>query len=217
MIYIYFLNCLLIIVLLNINKIMSYFNPKKFNSEELIFSGTEIPINLIKIKKVNLEEIISYINIYCYKHKNIKLEFLMKEKNLNIIFLAFFPTLTSIYLICLYFKFKKIDNLNKLQKNFFTIYINKHSWIFNISLIYCLLTTKKISFLYNYFHKLLKSWFFIFNIFSFLLIINLLMIKLYKHYIFIEELKKINFMKRDEILYIHKNQLNLLINIIDNI
>lgn len=209
----YFISFLLLI---KFQEIKDYFYPlPKFTQEEIKNYPIEFTLNnqlivIIKEKTIisddNLQKIFSYINRYYNNNFNISFNYPLKKYKIEILYLLFLFPISSIYIIYKYLKLKNSHNFKIQHKDFDNIYIEKNSLVIKIYL----LLNSIVFFLQNSF-----TFNFIFFLISF--IIKLLIIKLYKHYIFIEKLKTINFMKRDGVLYINKSQLNLFINIIDNI
>lgn len=205
-------NTLIDILKINMPKEKEDFKIHKIN---MIYNHKEVTINIIQITNINLEGIISYINTY--HNKNISFNFLMKNLHLNILYFIFFPIISSTYILYLYFKLIKFNKFIKQHKDFTKIYIDNISilkiQIKLMSIIVKIILIITILFLIFFNLKL----FFLLIIFSILIVIKLYIFKLYKHFIFIEKLKKIHFIDKNKLLYINKNQLNLLIDIINNI
>lgn len=209
----YFLSFLFLI---KFQEIKNYFYPlAKFTKEEIKNYPIEFILNnelidILKEKTIisddNLQKIFSYINKYYNNNFNISFNYPLKKYKIEILYLLFLFPISSVYIIYKYLKLKKSHNFNFQHEDFDNIYMEKNLLIIKIYLF----LNSIVFFLLNKF-----TFNFIFFLISF--IINIFIIKLYKHYIFIEKLKNINFIKRDGILYIYKYELNRLLEIINYI
>jgi hypothetical protein len=207
------LNYLLItLYILSYNKIKNYFYPiEKFTEDELKNYPIEIPLNELNniLGKYNnqLPEFISYINKY-YNSPPISFNYPFKAYKIHIIYFLFFFPFTAIYILYKYFQLKKHNNFKVRHEDFNNIYMKKNLFIIKIGLFLNIIG----DFILNFYIAIYLS---IFTIIFFF--IRIFIIKLYKHYIFISQLKKIHFSSRDGVIYINRDHLNYFINVIEYI
>jgi hypothetical protein len=211
------LEIIILIFFLKSNEIKNYFYPAKYFSEDEIKNlPIELPlddklINLLKlnnVNKINYTKIFSYIKKYYPNNLDIKFNFLFDFFEIEFLFVIFLWPIISIYVLYKYVKLKKNNNFKQQHVNFYELYKEKN--LLNIKIYFT------ITLLFSmYFNKT----YYLISFCSFLLytIITLIIVILYKHYVFIQQLNKINFVTRDGITYIYKDQTNEFLDIINNI
>ena len=204
------INTISTLFLLKFYEIKNYFYPMvEFTEEEIKTYPIEFQLNneLIgilnkkitanNIKHINLDKIFSYIRIYYNDNLSISFNYPLKNYKIDVLYMIFSSTISSIYLLRKYFKLKKSNNFKERHKHFDMIYMEKNLPIIQIYMIW------------GFFVSLIRNTFNISFVFFLLcFVVYIFIIKLYKHYMFIEDLKTINFMERDGVLYINKYDLN---------
>ena len=183
-------------------------------------------MDLIQITNLCIPEIITYINDYYLINKNFTLPFFMKNYNTQIFFLSFFPIISSLYTIYIYFKLNKLQDFKKQHKDFSIFYKDNLSlikiqrklmplWKDLIILVFILIGAFYLKYanLPNYIYMIVK----IFIIFSIIFISRFSIIKLHKHFLFIKQIENFSFIEKNKDLYISKYDLNKLIEVINNI